>query len=145
MYDEAGRLMRDHYWTPDMADVDWSAVLADTARWSTGSAPVTTCPSCSGRSWRARQLARVRDQRRLPVTIRAGCSATSAPTWSRVGDRWRVAGCCPGVVGAGRARPLSAPGVAVRAGDEILAVDGRPVDPPLGPGPLLAGAASRSS
>ena len=28
MYDEAGRLMRDHFWVADMAGVDWAAVLA---------------------------------------------------------------------------------------------------------------------
>ena len=33
--------------------------------------------------------------------------------------------------------------MAVRAGDAILAVDGRPVDPRLGPAPLLAGAAGQ--
>ena len=28
MFDEAGRLMRDHFWTADMAGVDWAAELA---------------------------------------------------------------------------------------------------------------------
>ena len=28
MYDEAGRLMRDHFWVGDMAGVDWAAELA---------------------------------------------------------------------------------------------------------------------
>ena len=31
----------------------------------------------------------------------------------------------------------------MRAGDAILAVDGRPVDPVAGPGPLLVGAAGK--
>jgi C-terminal processing protease CtpA/Prc len=35
--------------------------------------------------------------------------------------------------------PFAAPGVAVREGDEILAVDGRPLDPVHGPWPALAG------
>ncbi|MBV9206367.1 MAG: PDZ domain-containing protein, partial [Actinobacteria bacterium] len=39
--------------------------------------------------------------------------------------------------------PLEAPGVAVRPGDELLAVDGRPVDPVLGPAPLLTGAVGK--
>jgi tricorn protease len=39
--------------------------------------------------------------------------------------------------------PLSAPGVAVRAGDVLVAVDGRPVDPVTGPGPLLVGTAGK--
>jgi tricorn protease len=37
--------------------------------------------------------------------------------------------------------PLAGPGVDVRAGDVIIEVGGRPVDPALGPAPLLAGAA----
>ena len=46
----------------------------------------------------------------------------------------------PGETSDPRARsPLEAPGVVVRAGDELIAVDGRPVDPVLGPAPLLAG------
>jgi tricorn protease len=28
MFDEAGRLMRDHFWSPDMAGVDWDAEIA---------------------------------------------------------------------------------------------------------------------
>jgi tricorn protease len=28
MFDEAGRLMRDHFWVADMAGVDWAAELA---------------------------------------------------------------------------------------------------------------------
>ena len=46
----------------------------------------------------------------------------------------------PGESSDPRARsPLEAPGVVVRAGDELIAVDGRPVDPVRGPAPLLAG------
>ena len=46
----------------------------------------------------------------------------------------------PGESSDPRARsPLAAPGVAVRPGDELVAVDGRPVDPDRGPWPLLAG------
>ena len=46
----------------------------------------------------------------------------------------------PGESSDPRARsPLAAPGVAVRAGDALVAVDGQPVDPVRGPWPLLAG------
>lgn len=40
--------------------------------------------------------------------------------------------------------PLAAPGVAVRAGDAIVAVSGRPVDPVTGPGPLLVGTVGKA-
>ncbi|BCB89745.1 hypothetical protein Psuf_070580 [Phytohabitans suffuscus] len=39
--------------------------------------------------------------------------------------------------------PLAAPGVAAAAGDLVVAVDGRPVDPDLGPNALLVGAADK--
>jgi Tricorn protease PDZ domain len=39
--------------------------------------------------------------------------------------------------------PLEAPGVAVGPGDELVAVDGQPVDPRRGPWPLLAGTAGK--
>ncbi|HYB17655.1 MAG TPA: S41 family peptidase, partial [Streptosporangiaceae bacterium] len=50
----------------------------------------------------------------------------------------------PGESSDPRARsPLAAPGVAVRPGDELVAVDGQPVDPVRGPWPLLAGTAGQ--
>jgi tricorn protease len=54
--------------------------------------------------------------------------------------RWVVDRVLPGESSDPRAKsPLAAPGVAVRVGDTIAAVDGRPVDPVRGPWPLLAG------
>ncbi len=48
----------------------------------------------------------------------------------------------PGESSDPRARsPLAAPGAGVHAGDELVAVDGQPVDPVRGPWPLLAGTA----
>ena len=43
----------------------------------------------------------------------------------------------------GARSPLAAPGVAAAPGDLIVAVDGRPVDPDLGPNALLAGKADK--
>ena len=43
----------------------------------------------------------------------------------------------------GARSPLAAPGVGAARGDLIVAVDGRPVDPDLGPGALLAGQADK--
>ncbi|MFG2623042.1 PDZ domain-containing protein [Streptomyces sp. NPDC048507] len=57
---------------------------------------------------------------------------------------WRIARIVPGESSAPAARsPLAAPGTGVRAGDALLAVDGRPVDPDAGPAPLLWGSAGR--
>ena len=57
---------------------------------------------------------------------------------------WRIARILPGessVIGA--RSPLAAPGVAAAPGDLIVAVDGRPVDPDLGPNALLVGKADK--
>jgi tricorn protease len=64
---------------------------------------------------------------------------------SRDGNgHWIVDRVLPGESSDPRARsPLAAPGVAVRAGDELVAVDGQPVDPVRGPWPLLAGTAGK--
>ena len=58
--------------------------------------------------------------------------------------RWVVDRVLPGESSDPRARsPLAAPGVAVGPGDELVAVDGQPVDPRRGPWPLLAGTAGK--
>ena len=48
MFDEAARLMRDHFWVADMAGVDWAASSPATGRWSTPSAATTTSSTCCG-------------------------------------------------------------------------------------------------
>jgi tricorn protease len=61
-----------------------------------------------------------------------------------VDGSWRVARVLPGESSDPRARsPLATPGVTVRPGDVLLAVDGRPVDPAVGPWPLLVGIAGK--
>jgi len=53
-------------------------------------------------------------------------------------------GCCRASRPTRGARsPLEAPGVAAGPGDELVAVDGQPVDPRRGPWPLLAGTAGK--
>ncbi|WP_460365788.1 S41 family peptidase, partial [Actinocorallia lasiicapitis] len=60
----------------------------------------------------------------------------------RDGDVWRITRILPGESSDPRARgPLAGPGIVVRRGDVLLEIDGRPVDPVTGPGPLLAGMA----
>jgi tricorn protease len=57
---------------------------------------------------------------------------------------WQVARVLPGESSDPHARsPLAATGTPVEPGTRILAVDGQPVDPAAGPGPLLAGAANK--
>ena len=74
-------------------------------------------------------------------TLRGAPAALLGADVARSADgRWLVERVLPGESSDPHARsPFGAPGVAVRAGDEILAVDGRPVDPVYGPWPALAG------
>ena len=51
MYDEAGRLMRDHFWVDDMAGVDWAGGAGPVpAAGRRGGQPSTTSSTCCGRS-----------------------------------------------------------------------------------------------
>lgn len=144
-YDEAGRLMRDHFWRADMNGVDWQAQL-DRYRplvdrvgshddlvdllWEVqgelGTSHAYVTPPGGGG-----------DSRRRVGLLGADIERDHD-------GRWVVARVLPGESSDPRARsPLRAPGVGVRAGDAILAVDGTPVDTDGGPGPLLAGAAGK--
>ncbi|HEY7594858.1 MAG TPA: PDZ domain-containing protein [Actinophytocola sp.] len=144
-FDEAWRLMRDHFWRADMGGVDWAGVrekyrpLVDTVGshdelvdllWEVqgelGTSHAYVSPP-GGDYESARRIGLL--------------GADLAPDGDGV---WRVTRILPGESSDPRARsPLRAPGVAVRAGDAILAVDGRPVPAESGPGPLLAGTADK--
>jgi tricorn protease len=145
MYHETWRLMRDNFWRADMAGVDWAA-MADRYRplldrigstddlrdvlWELqgemGSSHAGVLPPAAGGD---------------PALAQGLLGADV----ERAGDgTWRIARILPGessVIGA--RSPLAAPGVAAAPGDLIVAVDGRPVDPDLGPNALLAGKADK--
>jgi tricorn protease len=149
-YAEAGRLLRRDFWTPVMSDVDWDGILdsyrfllsrirssaefADllwevSAELGTSHAYVYPSGAFAARSSAARDGA----------AALLGADVVRSPD-----GQWLVERVLPGESSDPRARsPLAAPGVAVRPGDEILEVDGRPVDPIHGPWPLLAGAAGK--
>jgi tricorn protease len=143
MYDEAGRLMRDHFWVADMAGVDWAAELA---RYRPLVDAVGSVDDLVDVLWEVNgELG----------TSHAYVSGGGGGDWSgrpgllgadldRTDDGWRVARVLPPETSAPDARsPLAGPGVDVRAGDVILEVGGRPVDPEWGPAPLLVGTANR--
>ena len=105
-----------------------------TGRWSTRSAATTTSSTCCGRcsGELGTSHAYVIGGACAAATGRGG-PGCSAPTSSAPSDGWRVARVLPPESSAPDARsPLAGPGVDVRAGDVILDVDGRPVDPELG-------------
>jgi tricorn protease len=144
-YAEAGRLMRDHFWRADMGGVDWDGVLE---RYRPLVDRVGSHDELVDLLWEVQGELGTSHAYVVPPDEggdRARRLGLLGADLARDDDgTWRVVRVLPGESSDSRARsPLTAPGVAVRAGDALLAVDGRPVDPVLGPGPLLVGAAGK--
>jgi tricorn protease len=144
MYHEAWRLMRDHFWRADMNGVDWDGARD---RYAALLPRLATHDDLVDLIWEL--------QGELGSS-HAYCTPPSEPgeEGSRQGllgadlaferGAWRVQRVIPGESSEPRARsPLAAPGVAVRAGDVILAVDGRETSATRSPGSLLLGASNK--
>jgi tricorn protease len=144
-YAEAGRIMRRDFWVPDMSGVDWDGVLEsyrpllDRIRSAADFADLLWEVSGeTGTSHSYVQPAAGATPKHPPVG-QLGADLSRDPA-----GRWLVDRVLPGESSDPRARsPLAAPGVAVGPGDELVAVDGQPVDPMRGPWPLLAGTAGQ--
>ncbi|WP_405597484.1 PDZ domain-containing protein [Streptomyces sp. NBC_01410] len=145
MYDEAGRLMRDNFWRADLGGTDWDGVLD---RYRPILSRVATHDDLMDLLWEVQGELGTSHAYVMP---RGGYGSASTRQGllgadiSRAADgAWRIDRILPSETSDPNAHsPLAAPGVAVRPGDAILAVDGRPVDPVAGPGPLLVGAAGK--
>ncbi|MEV2267122.1 S41 family peptidase [Nonomuraea africana] len=143
-YHEAGRLMRDHFWREDMNGVDWAGTLARYAplveRIGSYSELIDLLWEVQGELATSHAYARPNGQAIDPRRRQGLLGADLA-----VQDgAWVITRILPGESSDHAARsPLLAPGVAVRPGDAIVAVGGRPVDPVRGPQPLLAGTAEQ--
>lgn len=144
MYEEAARLMRHHFWVEDMAGVDWGAVVG---HYRPLAGRVATRDELHDLLWEL--------QGELGTShayVWTG-PPTPPPPQQRMGHlgvdlrrdadgRWRIAAMPvaePSVPGA--RSPLEP--VGARVGDVVESIDGRPVDPATGPGPLLVGAAGK--
>ncbi|MFX4291160.1 S41 family peptidase [Streptomyces bohaiensis] len=146
MFDECGRLMRDNFWREDMGGVDWDAVLAEYRPLVDA---VGTHDDLTDLLWEVvgelytSHAYIVPAGRHTPAARRQGLLGADI---SRHEDgSWRVDRILPSESSDPHARsPLTAPGVAVREGDALVAVDGRPVDPVAGVAPLLAGTADQA-
>lgn len=145
MYEEAARLMRDHFWIEDMAGVDWDAIVD---RYRPLLERIATRDDLSELIWEVSgELGSshayemppdrpVEEERRLGLL---GADLERDPQGA-----WSLRRILPGESSVPMARsPLSAPGVAMRVGDVFVAVDGTPVDPALGPQALLVGAGAK--
>ncbi|WP_445403017.1 S41 family peptidase [Streptomyces sp. LE64] len=141
-YEEAGRIIRAHYWEPGMGGIDWDAVLdqyrplvdavaspdefADLLRevlgeLGTSHAYVTPARRNEGPPHYERPQGML------------GADLVRRP------EGWLVERILPGDSSDSKARsPLA--GTGIREGAALTHVDGRPVDPVAGPFPLLAAA-----
>ncbi|WP_457029856.1 S41 family peptidase [Kitasatospora sp. P5_F3] len=144
MFDENGRLMRDNFWRADLGGFDWAGALARyrplVDRAGTHDDLVDVLWETVGELGTSHAYV-MPPGRGTEAARRQGLLGADLV---RDGEVWRVARVLPGESSDPRARsPLAAPGAAVRAGDAVLAVNGRPVDPVTGPAPLLAGTAGQ--
>ena len=141
--------MRRDFWVPDMSGVDWDGVLGayrpllDRIRGADDFADLLW--EVVGELGTSHAyVARPTRTARIPGRGAAAVGLLGADLSRDAAGRWVVDRVLPGESSDPRARsPLAAPGVVVRPGDELVAVDGRPVDPVRGPGPLLAGTAGK--
>jgi tricorn protease len=141
MFDEAARLMRDHFWIEDMGGVDWAA---ERERYRPLVDAVGSYDDLVDLMWEFQgELGSSHAYVRARWTGGDdGQPAFLGADLALVDGAWTVARVLPDETSAPAARsPLAAPGVDVRTGDVLLEVNGRPVDPLLGPAPLLVGTA----
>ena len=145
MFDEAWRLMRDNFWRADLGGVDW---VATGERYRPLLDRLGSADEMYDLLWELQgefgcshayvmPPGRGADPARLPARLGADVVRGADGGW-RIG---RILRGESSVIGA--RSPLAAPGVAARVGDMIVAIDGQPVDPDLGPFPLLAGKADK--
>ncbi|MFC3578054.1 S41 family peptidase [Streptomyces yaanensis] len=145
MYDETGRLMRDNFWRPDLGGADWQGVLD---RYRPVLGRVATHDDLVDLLWEVQGELGTSHAYVVPNGYGTGADRRQGllgADISRHADgSWRIDRVLPSETSDPDAHaPLAAPGVAVRAGDAIVAVGGRPVDPVTGPGPLLVGTAGK--
>ena len=135
---ETWRLMRDHFWVEDMGGVDWDDVLT---RYLPLVDRLATRDDLSELLWEmVGELGASHAYERPPAVPPppGRAAAFLGADLERTADgSWRIVRVLPSDTSVPAARsPLAA--VDVRAGDVLVAVDGRPL-PAAGPGPLLAG------
>jgi tricorn protease len=140
MFREAWRLQRDHFWTEDMADVDWQAVYQ---RYFPLIERVSTRSEFSDLMWE------MQGELGTSHAYEYGGDYRWSPYYSQgfLGTQFAWDGAAGGyrvgelVVGdpwdASATSPLTAPGVDVQPGDLLLAINGQRLDEQVSPAQLL--------
>jgi tricorn protease len=143
-YAQAGQIMRHEFWVPDLADVEWDDILdqyrplVDRIATPADFADLLNEVVAELGSSHAYIAAAGGQGAGSPSVGLLGADVTPGP------DGWRIDRVLPAESSDPRARsPLTAPGAGLVPGDVIAVVDGQPVDPAAGPGPLLTGTAGK--
>jgi tricorn protease len=145
MYSENWRLLRDNFWRADMGGVDWEEIHE---RYLPLALRAGSADDLRDVLWEVgAELNTSHAYVRTPGTERSSAHSLGhlgADLAKGEDGLWRIARILPSEtsVSGGRS-PLEAPGVSARAGDAIVAVDGRAVDPVHGPAALLVGKADQ--
>ncbi|HEX8768035.1 MAG TPA: S41 family peptidase, partial [Jatrophihabitans sp.] len=144
MVDETARLMRDHFWIADMADVDWDAQVA---KYRPLVDQLGSRDDLSDLLWEINGETGASHAYERPPAPKDDPALTPAFLGADLDrdeqGRWRIARIIAGDNSSREARsPLKAPAVGAQPGDLILAVNGRPVGP-AGPAELLRGTANK--
>ena len=144
MLDETARLMQEHFWHEQMCGIDWDAAVA---KYRELLPRIASRDDLSDLLWEVNGetgTSHAYEYPRKPESDPLLSPAFLGADLERdAGGRWRVSRVVRGDNSSRAARsPLSAPSVGVQAGDELVAVNGRPVGT-AGPAPLLRGTADK--
>ncbi|WP_262062558.1 S41 family peptidase [Streptomyces sp. STR69] len=140
-YEEAGRLIRAHYWDPQMCGIDWNGVLDQyrplVERVATPDDFADLLREVLGELGTSHAYVTASRRNEGPPHYQRRQGLLGANFVRREGG-WTVTRILPGESSDSKARsPLA--GTGIREGAVLTHVDGRPVDQLTGPYPLLAG------
>ncbi|MDF3293817.1 S41 family peptidase [Streptomyces sp. RB6PN23] len=142
-YQEAGRIIRDYFWAPDMCGIDWPAVLDQyrplVERVASPEEFADLLREILGELGTSHAYCTAARRNEGPPHYQRPMGLLGANFQHDKDGSWSIRRILPGESSDSKARsPLA--GTGVRAGAVLTHVDGRPVDPLTGPYPLLAGA-----
>ncbi|MFE2427566.1 S41 family peptidase [Streptomyces sp. NPDC059373] len=142
-FDEAGRIIRDYFWAPDMCGIDWPAVLAQyrplVERVASPDEFADLLREVLGELGTSHAYVSPARRNEGPAHYQRPIGLLGANFTHTKDGSWVVSRILPGESSDSKARsPLA--GTGIREGAALTHVDGRPVDPVAGPAPLLAAA-----
>ncbi|MGW4839388.1 S41 family peptidase [Streptomyces globisporus] len=141
-YGEAGRIIRDYFWEPDMCGIDWDGVLDQyrplVERVASPDEFADLLREVLGELGTSHAYVSPARRNEGPPHYQRAIGLLGANLVCRDGA-WTIQRILPGDSSDSKARsPLA--GTGIREGAVLTHVDGRPVDPVAGPYPLLSAA-----